>query len=82
VKKEVISNLKRENQFLSTDISESVGSISREREICKLVLKLDFTAHGITESLSEFGLWWEREGSQKLAVNLKNESIKRSKLRF
>jgi hypothetical protein len=27
-----------------------------KREICKPVLKLDFTAHGIIESLSEFGL--------------------------
>jgi hypothetical protein len=26
------------------------------REICKKVLKLDFTAHGIMESLSDFGL--------------------------
>ncbi len=27
------------------------------REICKTVLKLDFKAHTIMESLSEFGLW-------------------------
>jgi hypothetical protein len=26
------------------------------RKICKLVLKLDFTAHSIMEPLSEFGL--------------------------
>jgi hypothetical protein len=30
--------------------------IDLSREICKQVLKLDFTAHGIMESLSEFGL--------------------------
>jgi hypothetical protein len=28
----------------------------REKEICKPVLKLDFTVHGIMESPSEFGL--------------------------
>jgi hypothetical protein len=28
--------------------------LERERDICKPVLKLDFTAHGIKESLSEF----------------------------
>ncbi len=27
------------------------------REICKPVLELDFTSHGIKDSLSEFGLW-------------------------
>ena len=27
-----------------------------KRDICKPVLKLDFTAHGIMESFSEFGL--------------------------
>ncbi len=30
--------------------------IDLQREICKPGLKLDFTAHGITEYLSEFGL--------------------------
>ncbi len=30
--------------------------LDREREMCKLVLKLDFTAHGIMEFLSELGL--------------------------
>jgi hypothetical protein len=28
--------------------------IDLQREICKPVVKLDFTAHGIMESLSEF----------------------------
>jgi hypothetical protein len=28
------------------------------RDICKPVLKLDFTVHGIMEALSEFGLKW------------------------
>ncbi len=31
----------------------------REREIYKPVLKLDFRAHGIMVSLSEFGLSWD-----------------------
>jgi hypothetical protein len=46
-KKEVISDLKRENQLLTSN-----GSLCRE--ICKPVLKLDFTAHGTIEPLSEF----------------------------
>jgi hypothetical protein len=57
IQKEVISDLKCENLFLSKEICESIWLISREREICEPVLKLDFTAHGIMESFSEFGLW-------------------------
>jgi hypothetical protein len=34
----------------------SLLDLSPEREMCKPVSKLDFTAHGIMESLSEFGL--------------------------
>jgi hypothetical protein len=32
-----------------------VYMIDLQREICKPVLKLDLTAHGILESFSEFG---------------------------
>jgi len=59
IQQEVISDLKRENQFLSQDIWESIWlMIDLLREICKPVLKLDFnfTAHGIVESLAEFEL--------------------------
>ncbi len=63
IQKEVISDLKRENQFLPKEIWESIWLISRERErergrererereICIPVLKLDFRAHGIKEFL-------------------------------
>jgi hypothetical protein len=42
IQKEEISDLKRENQFLV------------KSALCKPVLKLNFTAHAIMESLSEF----------------------------
>ncbi len=49
--------MKRENQFLAKDIYMGVYMIDLLRETCKSVLKLDFfTAHGIMEFLSEFGL--------------------------
>ncbi len=53
IQKEVISDLKRENQFLSNEIRESI-MIVLSREICQPVIKLDFTAHVTMESLSEF----------------------------
>ncbi len=53
IQKEVISDLKRENQFLA---KEMVYDWSIKRDLYRPVLKLDFTAHGIMESLSEFGL--------------------------
>jgi hypothetical protein len=43
--KEVISDLKRENQFLSKEIWLLIGLISGEGEIYKPVLKLVFTFH-------------------------------------
>jgi hypothetical protein len=46
----VLSVLKLENQFLQKEIWESAWR-------SKPVFKLDFTAHGNMESLSEFGLW-------------------------
>ncbi len=46
IQKDVISDLKRENQFFSKEM-ESIYAWSLEREICKPVLKLDFTAQGI-----------------------------------
>ncbi len=49
IQKEVISDLMRENQFLSKEIWESTYTRI-------LVLKLDFTAHCTMESLSECGL--------------------------
>jgi hypothetical protein len=77
----VISDLKRENQRYG---SPHDWSLEREREICKPVSKLDFTAHGIMESLSEaeaelrpFGLierhnWFSRF--------LANESLRKTGL--
>jgi hypothetical protein len=48
IQKEVISNLKRENQFLSKEIWESICVLHNlSRDICKPVLKLDFTGNGI-----------------------------------
>jgi hypothetical protein len=47
--------LKRENHFF-VKRDKGVCMIDLQREICKPGLKLDFTAHGITEYLSEFGL--------------------------
>jgi hypothetical protein len=47
---EMISVSNRENQFLA---KESAWSLQRS----KPVFKLDFTAHGNMDSLSEFGLW-------------------------
>jgi hypothetical protein len=41
--------------FLSKEILESTRLISRERSVNRFK-KLDFTAQGIMESLSEFGL--------------------------
>jgi hypothetical protein len=54
IQKEVISDLMRENQFLSIDMG--VYTIDLQRGICKPNLKLDFKTHDIMESLSEFGL--------------------------
>jgi hypothetical protein len=51
-----------------------VYMINLMRGICKLVLKLDFTAHGIMESLSEFGLWVVKYGVCRRAENLTNLS--------
>jgi hypothetical protein len=56
IHKEVISDLNGKVQILSQEIWEPIRFISREREICKPVLKVVFTALGIMESLSEFGL--------------------------
>ncbi len=57
IQKEFISNLKLENHFLSEEIGMGVYIlISTKREVSKPVLKLDFTAHGIMDSPSEFGL--------------------------
>jgi hypothetical protein len=57
IQKKINPNLKRDYQFLSKEmwIVEPIGLITRERFL-KPVLKLDFTAHGIMKSLSEFGL--------------------------
>jgi hypothetical protein len=46
----MISDLKRENQFLGVYMSDLY------REICKPALKLYFMAHDIMEFLSEFRL--------------------------
>ena len=54
-KRKLNPNLKRDYQFLSKEMWKPIGLITRERFL-KPVLKLDFTAHGIMESLSEFGL--------------------------
>ncbi len=48
IMKEVISDLKRENQFF---VKRDIIDISRERS-CKPVLKLDFLSYGIMVSLS------------------------------
>jgi hypothetical protein len=60
----VISDLKREKPVcVKRDMG--VYMIDLLREICKLALKEDFTAHSIMESLSEFGLCcgcWEEKG--------------------
>ncbi len=53
MKKEVICDLKGENQFLSKEIWETI-MIDLQREIGKPVLKLVFAAYGIIESLSKF----------------------------
>jgi hypothetical protein len=50
----VISDLKRENHFFKRDMEAYM--IDLQREICKPVLELYFTALGIMESLSEFEL--------------------------
>jgi hypothetical protein len=55
VQKIVISDLRRENQFLSKEIWESIRLIS-PKEICKLVLQAGlYGAWHNMESLSEFG---------------------------
>ncbi len=51
IQKEGISNLKCENLLLSKEIYD--WSLYRDLQTG---LKLDFTAHGIMESISEFGL--------------------------
>jgi hypothetical protein len=62
IQKEEISDLKRENQFLV------------KSDLCKPVLKLNFKAHAMMESLSEFGLrlggFYHHDGnvSQKVAI--------------
>jgi hypothetical protein len=56
IQKEVISDLKRENQFLSKR-DMGVYMIDLKRDVCKTILKLDFSAQGYMESLSAFGLW-------------------------
>jgi hypothetical protein len=47
IQKEMISDLKRENQFLSKELWEFIYIIDLKNEICKPEIKLDFTAHGI-----------------------------------
>ncbi len=54
IQQEVISDLKRENQFLSKGLCESFCVISRERYV-NPGQKLNFKAHGIMKSISE--LW-------------------------
>jgi hypothetical protein len=44
--------------FVKRDMG--VNMIDLWREICKPVLKQDFTSHGVMESLSEFGLWRDK----------------------
>ncbi len=48
IQKYVISYLKRKNQLLSKEMWESLNT-----EICKPVLKLDFTAHMAKRSTSQ-----------------------------
>jgi hypothetical protein len=55
IHKEVISDMKRENKFFAIDIWAFIWLMIK-REICKPVLKLDFTAQGIMESFLEFGI--------------------------
>ncbi len=62
------------NQFLSKEIWESIWSV--EREICKLVLKLDLLAHGIMESREDGILRCARSSSFWVPRNLSHHMIR------
>ena len=74
IQKEGIFDLKDENQFfIKTDMGGQM--IDLQREFCKPVIKLDLTAHGILEFLSEFEPSWEMRETAENTSEKNQESF-------